>query len=134
MRQALGDVSLVGRIDRIDSLPQQGVIVLDYKTESSAKTKARVKEPLEDTQIAFYAALLPNDTLRAAYVNVGEREGTAFVEQKHVVEARDALIDGIRDDMARIRGGQALPALGEGTSCEFCDARGLCRKDFWATP
>jgi ATP-dependent helicase/nuclease subunit B len=25
-----------------------------------------------------------------------------------------------------------LPALGEGMACEYCAARGLCRKDFWA--
>ena len=24
-----------------------------------------------------------------------------------------------------------LPALGEGSVCEWCAARGLCRKDFW---
>jgi ATP-dependent helicase/nuclease subunit B len=134
LRQTVGEVALVGRIDRIDHLPQQAILVLDYKTESPAKTKARVKEPLEDTQIAFYAALLPDDTLRAAYVNVGERDGTVLVEQKQIVQARDALIEGVRDDMARIRAGAVQPALGEGVRCEFCDARGLCRKDFWDLP
>ena len=27
--------------------------------------------------------------------------------------------------------GEPLPALGEGKACEYCAARGLCRKDFW---
>ena len=52
-------------------------------------------------------------------------------EQPHLVEARDALIEGILHDLAAIEGGAALPALGEGVACDFCDARGLCRKDFW---
>jgi ATP-dependent helicase/nuclease subunit B len=35
--------------------------------------------------------------------------------------------------MSRIADGAVLPALGEGKSCEYCNARGLCRKDFWKT-
>ena len=130
--QSLGPLELVGRIDRMDTLPDGTVLVLDYKTEPSAKTSARVKDPLEDTQIAFYAALLPHDTLQAAYVNVGERDGTKPFAQPEVVQARDALVEGILQDMRGITLGAALPALGEGTACDFCKARGLCRKDFWA--
>jgi ATP-dependent helicase/nuclease subunit B len=137
--QPLGQLTLVGRIDRIDQFAASeqapaGVMVIDYKTEALSTTRDRVKSPLEDTQLAFYAALLPHDTLRAAYVNVGEREATRLVEQKEVVQVRDALIEGIVHDLARISEGAALPALGEGTACEFCAARGLCRKDFWESP
>jgi ATP-dependent helicase/nuclease subunit B len=131
LTQRLGDLKLVGRIDRIDTLPDGSVLVVDYKTEPTAKTSARVKEPLEDTQIAFYAALLSHDTLQGAYVNVGEREATKPYLQPHVVEARDALVEGILHDMAHIAQGAALPALGDGTVCDFCNARGMCRKDFW---
>lgn len=129
--QPLGPVKLVGRIDRTDRLADGSTLVLDYKTENSAKTAARIKEPFEDTQIAFYAALLPDDTLQAAYVNVGERDATKAHYQSDIVEARDALIAGILHDMGRIAEGVPLPALGEGSACDFCQARGLCRKDFW---
>jgi ATP-dependent helicase/nuclease subunit B len=37
----------------------------------------------------------------------------------------------MREDLAAIADGAPLPALGEGTVCDFCAARGLCRKDFW---
>lgn len=132
----LGKTTLHGRIDRIDRarLSSDGdgqMMVLDYKTESFSRTKDRVKNALEDTQIAFYAALLPNDILRAAYVNVGESDGTELVEQTDVVLARDALVQGIQDDMRAIREGSVLAALGEGDGCEYCAARGLCRKDHW---
>jgi ATP-dependent helicase/nuclease subunit B len=129
--QRVGEVTLVGRIDRTDTLSDGDVLVLDYKTENGAKTAARTKEPLEDTQIAFYAALLPHDTLHGAYVNVGEREGTKTYTQSDIVEARDALVNGVLQDMERIAQGEPLPALGDGTACDFCQARGLCRKDFW---
>ncbi|MCM2251602.1 MAG: PD-(D/E)XK nuclease family protein, partial [Ramlibacter sp.] len=127
----LGPVALVGRIDRIDRLPDGRAMVMDYKTESPAASKDRVRQPGEDTQLAFYAALLADDTLRAAYVNVGERGRTEAVEQAHVVQARDLLVQGILEDFSRIDSGAALPALGEGKACEFCSARGLCRRDFW---
>nr|WP_325343804.1 PD-(D/E)XK nuclease family protein [Xylophilus sp.] len=128
--QPLGPVALVGQIDRLDKRAE-GLLVIDYKTESLATSRDRVKNPSEDTQLAFYAALVPDDTLRAAYVNVGERGETQFVEQPDVVAARDALVEGILSDLGRIAEGQAMPALGEGAVCDWCAARGLCRKDFW---
>jgi len=69
--------------------------------------------------------------LRAAYLNVGEKDGSLLVEQTEVVQARDALVHGILDDMQRIADGAVLAALGEGAACGFCAARGLCRKDWW---
>ena len=130
-RQNVSDWLLEGRIDRVDTLSDGTLMVLDYKTESEAKTKKRVSNPLEDTQMAFYAALLPQDTAAGAYVNISEKE-TKETEQKELVQARDALIEGLVDDMRRISAGAPMPALGEATACEFCNARGLCRKDFWA--
>ncbi|WP_338050998.1 MULTISPECIES: PD-(D/E)XK nuclease family protein [Ramlibacter] len=127
----LGDIRLVGRIDRIDRLADGRRMVVDYKTEALQASRDRVKLPDEDTQLAFYAALLEDDTLAAAYVNVGERGETHKVEQPAVVEARDALVAGIVHDLGRIAAGASLPALGEGRVCEFCAARGLCRRDAW---
>ncbi len=134
-RQPLGDLELVGTLDRIDGISSTGeptVLVIDYKTESDSVTRQRIKSGAEDTQLAFYAALLSHDTLRAAYVNVGERGETQLHEQDEVVHLRDVLIEGIQHDMARIAAGAPLPALGEGSVCEFCAVRGLCRKDYWA--
>ena len=123
--------TLVGTLDRVDRTPDGSCLVLDYKTETLGKTRDRNKLAWEDTQLAFYAALLPDDTLRAAYVNVGEKDGTLLFEKKEVVLQRDALIEGIVYDLTRVSQGVALPALGQGDACDFCAARGLCRKDFW---
>jgi ATP-dependent helicase/nuclease subunit B len=43
------------------------------------------------------------------------------------------LLDGLQADMQAIAQGAALPALGEGSACDFCQVRGLCRKDFWVS-
>lgn len=127
-------IRLEGRIDRIDTTSSQGLLVMDYKTESESRTRERVREPLEDTQLAFYAALQSDDDsqgLEAAYLNIGEK-GTTLVAQGQVQVAREALIDGVRSDILRVRAGTAMLALGEGAVCEYCAARGLCRKDTWS--
>ena len=133
-RQPLGTLQLVGTIDRIDSVSGTGEptpLVIDYKTENDTVTRKRIAAGAEDTQLAFYAALLSHDTLRAAYVNVGERGETQLHEQDEVVHLRDLLVEGIQHDFARIAEGAPMPALGEGAVCDYCAARGLCRKDFW---
>ena len=128
----LGRLNLVGKIDRIDHLPDGSRWVIDYKTEASDKTRTRIKDGSEDTQLAFYAALLADDTLAASYVSLGETSPTTTYSQDKIVELRDDLIGGILSDMDRIANGAPLPALGEGKACEYCAARGLCRKDFWS--
>ena len=132
--QPLGALQLVGTIDRIDAVSTTGeptALVIDYKTENDTVTRKRIGAGAEDTQLAFYAALLSHDTLRAAYVNVGERGETQMHEQDDVVHLRDLLVEGIQHDFDRIAQGAPLPALGEGAVCDYCTARGLCRKDFW---
>jgi ATP-dependent helicase/nuclease subunit B len=126
-------LKLVGQLDRIDKAADGTAMVLDYKTENDSKTAMRLKEPLEDTQLAFYAALVGQDsegTLQAAYVNVSEKLSKTYA-QPDIDHGRSALIEGILDDMQRISRGEPLPALGEGAACDYCAARGLCRKDFW---
>jgi len=132
LQTPLGGLTLVGKIDRMDRLPGGQRLLIDYKTEPRGTTAGRIKQGLEDTQLAFYAALVPDDTLAAAYVNLGEKEATRAYGQPEIVALRDALIEGILHDMARIAQGHPLRALGEGAACGYCAARGLCRKDFWS--
>jgi len=127
----LGGITLLGKLDRIDRQADGHALLIDYKTEPRSTTTERIKNGQEDTQLAFYAALMTDDTLAAAYVNLGEKEPTKTYEQPDIVGLRDELIDSILTDMARIARGAALPALGEGKACDYCAARGLCRKDFW---
>ncbi|TAG35614.1 MAG: PD-(D/E)XK nuclease family protein [Polaromonas sp.] len=127
----LGPVTLIGKLDRIDQRPDGSHLVIDYKTEAPSTTQGRISNAREDTQLAFYAALLADDTLAAAYVNLGEKTATKTHEQVDIVDLRDGLIHSIVSDMTRIAEGAFLPALGEGKACDFCAARGLCRKDFW---
>ncbi|MCI4440071.1 PD-(D/E)XK nuclease family protein [Tibeticola sp.] len=127
----LGPWLLVGQIDRVDRLQDGRTRLVDYKTESRQRTQKRVREPDEDTQLAFYAALYPELTVEAAYLNVHDREGCTIYALPEVDARREALLRSIEFDLRRVAEGHPLRALGEGEACDWCAARGLCRRDSW---
>lgn len=128
----LGGLRLRGRIDRLDHGPGGGRQLLDYKTSSVDSLKKRVREPLEDTQLAFYVALLgAGDGLAAAYLAVDDAKAPLLIEHPEVQASATALLAGLGGEWQRLREGATLPALGEGAVCETCEARGLCRRDHW---
>lgn len=128
---------LRGRLDRIDRGPGGRRQLLDYKTTRVDTLRSRVAEPLEDTQLAFYVALLqPGDgePIDAAYLALDEDEGPVLVPHPEVAHSAATLVQALGAELERLRQGAALPALGEGTLCDGCEARGLCRRDHWAQP
>lgn len=143
----LGATRLAGRIDRIDRNDggasgttggddDAGPVreVIDYKTGDAGKFRRLVANPLEDTQLAFYAALLgPEGRLQASYLALDGRGAPQRVVHERVRDSADALLTGLGGELARLRRGTPLPALGEGAVCETCEARGLCRRDHWAS-
>ena len=132
----LGGTELRGIIDRIDARSGGAAMeLIDYKTGSAAGLREKVKEPLEDTQLAFYAALMRSRTelpLTARYLALDGSKGLEEVEHKGVETSAAALVEGLADDLRRLRAGAGLPALGVGSTCDFCAARGICRRDHWA--
>lgn len=133
--EALGGTELQGVIDRIDAVDQGSALeLIDYKTSSLDRLKARVKQPLEDTQLAFYAALLApqtNSPLRACYLPLDQSEPIKPIVHAGVQRSAEVLVRELGAEFARLRAGASLPALGEGEVCEHCEARGLCRRDHW---
>ncbi len=128
----LGGLRLRGRIDRLDHGPGARRELLDYKTSSVDSLRQRVRQPLEDTQLAFYAALVGADgNLGAAYLALDDARAPLAIEHPEVQRSAAALLGGLGGEWQRLREGAALPALGEGTVCDTCEARGLCRRDDW---
>jgi len=132
-------VRMQGRIDRIDSVPgDDGPVtqLIDYKTGSAQALRNLVKTPQEDTQLAFYAALMAEQSeaggeVGAMYLPLDDSEGIKAIEHKNVSHTARVLVAGIGRELDRLRNGAAMPALGEGMACEYCEARGLCRRDHW---
>ena len=131
----LDGLRLRGRIDRLDHGPDGRQQLLDYKTGNADAFKRKVNQPLEDTQLAFYSALLgAEETLGAAYVALDSPAAPQEIPHQDVHRTAQALLDGLGDEWQRLREGAAMPALGEGAVCDTCEARGLCRRDHWEAP
>jgi ATP-dependent helicase/nuclease subunit B len=127
--------TLRGRIDRVD-VGKQGVrLVLDYKTGNAQGLKQRLKDASEDTQLPFYVALLQaqgeGGDIQAAYLALDEADGPRLLPHDDVQASAALLIDAVGTELQRLRDGAPMPALGEGSICETCEARGLCRRDQW---
>ncbi len=135
-------VTLHGRLDRVDTARAPsgaGLQLIDYKTGSLPGIKAKVANPLEDTQMGFYAAMAQLDTavasttgdrfeMSAQYLSLTDKRCES-VPHPDVADTAQALIEGLKADMKRIWQGHEMAILGEGAACDFCEARGLCRRD-----
>jgi ATP-dependent helicase/nuclease subunit B len=135
--RADGGLQLHGRIDRIDVHPaNHAVRLIDYKTNTRSQLTAKVRQPLEDTQLAVYAALqMAHDAtpeIRACYLALDDAQGVIEVEHAGVHESAGRLVHELARERARIDAGAPLLALGESPVCDTCEARGLCRRDHWS--
>ena len=138
-------LKLQGRIDRVDLhhglQGRSGLLIIDYKTSRAEALKRKMNDPQEDTQLPFYAALLAHgpqaaslqpSAITAAYLPLETDPVALLVHEEVQVHAQD-LLDGLAQDWARMAEGSPLPALGEGRTCDYCEMRGMCRKDHWAS-
>jgi ATP-dependent helicase/nuclease subunit B len=128
-------LAMQGRVDRIDLLPDGATELIDYKTGNAEALRRKAADGLEDTQLAFYAALVAasggDARVAAGYLPLDERDRLRIVPHEGVAQSARALVEGIGAELARVRAGAPLPALGEGSACTWCAARGLCRRDHW---
>jgi ATP-dependent helicase/nuclease subunit B len=133
-----GRSALHGRIDRIDQRASDASTrLIDYKVSTPESLRRKVMQPLEDTQLAVYAATqlaaLGDDArIEACYVALDDAKGVSTVPHPDVVHSAHVLSEHLAAERVRIEQGAPLPALGEGTVCEVCEARGLCRRDHWS--
>jgi RecB family exonuclease len=65
------------RLDRIDTLADGGVAVIDYKTGNSASTADWFKERLRDTQLPLYTQIVGGD-VRATVIAAVHSDGVQF--------------------------------------------------------
>lgn len=129
----LGEISLHGRVDRVDHrMDQDGGearTVIDYKTGAAQGLKKKLKTPDEAVQLPFYAWLAE---AAAAYLPINETPVTPL-ELDGETDV-DAICRRLPELLGAIAAGAALPAGGIDAVCQFCEARGLCRKGMWSEP
>lgn len=124
---------LAGRIDRLDRNTQDGEAILDYKTQGAQSLRERMHSPGEEVQLASYAWLQGDRVEAAAYVSL---DGAKPADVALDAVPRAAQAQGVRLAAAfsALRGGAGLPAHGADAVCQWCEMRGLCRRDYHISP
>lgn len=123
-------LALRGRLDRVDEGPD-GAAVVDYKTSDPGRLKQLLESPGEDVQLPVYALLWGVPVAEALFLSM-EREKVKAVPLGPDVQA---LADAVRARLCEVfdalAAGAPLPAQGVEGACEYCEMRGLCRRNYW---
>lgn len=125
LRIDMGDYALTGRIDRLDSLPDGGLEVIDYKSGERLPTP---EEVADDLPLAIYQLLCvrtfqcPRVKASIHHLRTGSKVSTVRTahEVEPVAESIDALFTRIRDE--------AHYDPVEGDHCRHCDFLDRCRR------
>ena len=123
----LGDITLHGRIDRVDERGEARTVI-DYKTGAASSLKKKLKDPAEAVQLPFYAWL---SEAAAAYLPINDTP-VALLELDGETDV-DAISRRLPELLGAIAAGATLHANGVDAVCQYCEARGLCRKGMWDT-
>lgn len=126
----LGEVELMGVLDRVDIRTDadgfEAHAVFDYKTGSVEALRKKNQDPTEAVQLPFYAWLAE---AAAAFLPLSE------APVKPVDLPGETDVGGIAGRLPllleALAAGAPMPASGIDAVCQYCDARGLCRKGLW---
>jgi ATP-dependent helicase/nuclease subunit B len=122
-----GAVELSGRIDRIDRRSGEAALY-DYKTQTAEAIR---KHLADDVQLPAYA-LMHGAAVRAAYVALDDDaiiDLASADDQQTLNEAAARQGERLVAVFDAMHAGAPLPAHGIDRVCQWCEMRGLCRKE-----
>jgi len=118
--------------------------VIDYKNQSLARVEARAESVLDDPQLLIYArAMNEGQKLAGRQVNHAQwvalktdikKEGDGATRSVAIEGLPQALIEfneQIVGDIEMLWSGNPLKAFAPDGVCQYCEARGICRKGMW---
>ncbi|MFC7298956.1 PD-(D/E)XK nuclease family protein [Herminiimonas aquatilis] len=131
LRWADGEITLHGRVDRMDENANGERVVLDYKSTNQLALRDKLKHG-EDHQLPFYGLLSDTPLSAALYIPLeASKDKIKEVEAPQFDTWQQTLSEQIVHNMRAIAQGAPLPATGPEPVCQYCDVRGLCRKGAW---
>jgi ATP-dependent helicase/nuclease subunit B len=123
---------LNGRLDRLERRADE-LLIIDYKAKDPKRLKDDLRVPGEDVQLPFYRLLQGEHAhVRATYLSVDRKQVKAVAPVQPIDQLSAALEERLVSDFGRIAEGAPLPALGAEQTCQYCEARGLCRRGQWS--
>jgi ATP-dependent helicase/nuclease subunit B len=118
--------------------------VIDYKNQSLTKVKQRSEVVLDDPQLLIYArASNESNEIPGRAVSAAEwvalkaevkKDGDGAERSVVIAEMPDlmqAFAEQITEDVQLLWSGKPLKAFAPDSVCQYCEARGICRKGTW---
>ncbi len=120
---------LEGRADRLDA-GNAGAALLDYKTQSRQTLKHKLDENAENVQLTAYAWI--SGAAEAGFVTLDDDRVETLAWKGDLAEAAAAEGERLERAFAALAAGAPLPANAAPPTCEWCEMRGLCRREYGA--
>ena len=139
-------IRIEGYADRFDVSihDPKSAAVIDYKNQSLTKVEWRSEVVLDDPQLLIYArASNESNKIPGRAVNAAEwvalkadvkKEGDGAERSVVIAEMPELMqefSEQITDDVQSLWSGKPLKAFAPDSICQYCEARGICRKGMW---
>ncbi len=139
-------IRIEGYADRFDvhMNDPQAAAVIDYKNQNLTKVERRSEVVLDDPQLLIYArASNESQQIPGRVVNAAQwvalktdvkKEGEGAersVVLAEMPERMQAFSEQITEDVQSLWSGKPLQAFAPDSVCQYCEARGICRKGMW---
>lgn len=123
------ELTLQGRIDRVDENAAGEIRVMDYKLMDAYKLRIKVKEAGEDVQLPCYSSAA--NASATAFVSIEKNKVVNVVPPQELPELIQSNTARLLDLFGQMKSGAKLPANGVDDACAYCEMKGLCRKAEW---
>lgn len=117
---------LEGRADRLDQRAG-GDALLDYKTQSKQTLRHKLDENAEDVQLTAYAWI--TGAAEAGFVTLDDDKVETLAWKGDLRDAAAAEGERLTSTFAALATGAPLLANAAPKTCEWCEMRGLCRRE-----
>ncbi|QWE21837.1 PD-(D/E)XK nuclease family protein [Polynucleobacter sp. AP-Jannik-300A-C4] len=143
------EIEIAGRADRFDINTNNSTVaaVIDYKNQGINKIKKRADHLLDDPQLLIYARAV-NENAIAAHLPGRNIEQAEWVSLKaDLKKAEDKIVrsypveqmpemmaqfsEQLSDDLQVLWARKPMKAFAPDSVCQYCEARGICRKGMW---
>jgi ATP-dependent helicase/nuclease subunit B len=137
LQTRFGGIRVLGFVDRLDIHLQDGVEVIDYKFSSKTSITKKKNNLQDDPQLVIYAKAVNghdmvdrHPTTIASWVSVKEED--TRVEVDDLQDQMNQLPAQMIADIESLWGGAPMAASAPDSICQYCQARGICRKGMWS--